>query len=243
MKKILIRINAFIKGLVLLARPHIYLGWSGAPFKFIANTLSLTKWIARQDKRGIMNDFYTPRRVYGRRFDLYRYVSEKYGLDNKAFDYIELGVAAGHSFKWWVDNSKHSNARFFGFDTFEGLPEDWGTFSRRDMAASVPFMDDMRVKFFKGLFQDTIPGFLTDYGKQENNLKVIHFDADLFSSTLFALTSIAPYLRKGDILIFDEFNVPNHEFLAFKMFTESYYVKTRLIGAVNNYLQVAMVIC
>jgi hypothetical protein len=53
---------------------------------------------------------------------------------------------------------------------------------------------------------------------------------------------MAPYLRKGDILIFDEFNVPNHEFLAFRIFTESYYIKTRLIGAVNNYLQVALII-
>ena len=242
MKKLLIRINAFIKGTVLLVRPHIYLGWLRSPFKFIANTLSLTKWIATQDKKGIMNDFYTSRRVYGRRFDLYRYISETNGLSNKAIDYFEFGVAAGHSFKWWVDNSKNGSSRFFGFDTFEGLPEDWGTFSRSDMASSVPLMDDMRVKFFKGLFQNTVPGFLRGFSHQESNLKVIHFDADLFSSTLFALTTIAPWLRKGDILIFDEFNVPNHEFFAFRIFTESYYVKTRLIGAVNNYLQVAMVI-
>ena len=73
-------------------------------------------------------------------------------------------------------------------------------------------------------------------------MKVIHLDADLFSSTLFALTSMAPYLRKGDILLFDEFNVPNHESLAFRMFCESYYVRTKLIGAVNNYLQVALII-
>ncbi|MDR2886523.1 MAG: hypothetical protein LBV26_00725 [Bacteroidales bacterium] len=53
---------------------------------------------------------------------------------------------------------------------------------------------------------------------------------------------MAPHLNAGDILFFDEFNVPNHEFLAFKIFTESYYVKTKLIGAVNNYYQTAFVI-
>ena len=64
-------------------------------------------------------------------------------------------------------------------------------------------------------------------------------DADLFSSTLFVLTSLANYLKEGDIVMFDEFNVPNHEFMAFKYFTESYYIKFELIGAVNNYYQVA----
>ena len=71
---------------------------------------------------------------------------------------------------------------------------------------------------------------------------MIHLDADLFSSTLYALTSMAPCLNTGDILFFDEFNVPNHEFLAFKIFTESYYVKTKLLGAVNNYYQTAFII-
>lgn len=67
-------------------------------------------------------------------------------------------------------------------------------------------------------------------------------DADLFTSTIYVLTSLAPYIRKGDIIIFDEFNVPNHEFLAYKIFTDSFNVKFRLIGAVNNFFQVAFII-
>lgn len=242
MKKIFIRINAFIKGIVLLSRPHIFLGWLRGPLYFISNTLSLTKWIAKQPKKGIHNDFYTPHRVYSRRFNLYQYLSEKFELQNTAFDYIEFGVAAGYSIRWWVTNSRAVDSRFYGFDTFEGLPEAWGTFSKSDMASSVPVIDDSRVKFYKGLFQESVPGFLKGWDIKENKLKVIHFDADLFSSTLFALTSMAPYLQKGDILLFDEFNVPNHEFLAFRIFSDSYYVKTRLLAAVNNYLQVAMII-
>ena len=30
-------------------------------------------------------------------------------------------------------------------------------------------------------------------------------DADLYSATLFTLTSFAPFLKKGDIILFDEF--------------------------------------
>jgi O-methyltransferase len=242
LKKIIIRINAFVKGLVLVMRPHIYIGWMRGPSFFFANTLSLTKWISRQETKSILNDFYTVSRDYKKRFILYQDIFENFGLINKPFDYIEFGVAAGHSFRWWISQATHNDCRFFGFDTFEGLPEAWGTFSRNDMAASVPVIDDARVKFFKGLFQDTVPDFLNGVDHKEGRLKIIHLDADLFSSTLYALTSLAPFLRKGDILIFDEFNVPNHEFLAFRIFTESYYIKTRLLGAVNNYLQVALII-
>jgi O-methyltransferase len=50
---------------------------------------------------------------------------------------------------------------------------------------------------------------------------------------------MGPYLKKGDILMFDEFNVPMHEFKALSEFINSFYVIVTLIGAVNNYYQVA----
>ena len=86
-----------------------------------------------------------------------------------------------------------------------------------------------------------MPAFVKQFPASANK-KIIHLDADLFSSTLYALTSMAPIIKPGDILLFDEFNVPNHEFFAFKVFSESYYIKTKLIGAVNDYYQVALLI-
>ena len=97
----------------------------------------------------------------------------------------------------------------------------------------VPDIDDSRDSFAKGLFQETLPGVLKTIDK--NKKKVILMDADLYTSTLYVLTSIAPYLAKGDIILFDEFNVPRHEFLAFSNFVDSYYVKLEMIGAANNY--------
>ena len=110
------------------------------------------------------------------------------------------------------------------------------------MTANIPDINDTRVQFIKGLFQESLPIFIKENEINSDKRKIIHLDADLFSSTLFVLTTLFPLIRKGDILIFDEFNVPNHEFLAFKIFTESFYVKTRLIGAVNNYYLVAFII-
>ena len=92
---------------------------------------------------------------------------------------------------------------------------------------------DTRASFYQGLFQQTLPGFLKTFCN--NKLMVIHMDADLYSSTLFTLTTLAPFLKKGDIILFDEFCVPTHEFLAVKNFTESYYINLQLIATANNY--------
>ena len=242
MRKSISRINSFLKGVILVLRPHILLGWLRRPLLTSSNILGLTKWIAQQDRTAALNDFYSPRRRYSKRYLLYQSVLDQLKLANEAFVYLEFGVSAGHSFRWWLEHCNNPSVLLYGFDTFEGLPERWGKFSKGDMIADVPKVDDSRVEFVKGLFQDTLPQFLTTHDISRSPRRVVHMDADLFSSTLFALTSLASSLRKGDVLIFDEFNVPNHEFFAFKIFSDSYHVKTRLLGAVNNYYQVAFII-
>jgi O-methyltransferase len=47
-------------------------------------------------------------------------------------------------------------------------------------------------------------------------------DSDLFSSALFVLIHMGPYLRPNDIIIFDEFHVWMDEFRAFKLFLKVY---------------------
>jgi hypothetical protein len=149
--------------------------------------------------------------------------------------YLEFGVAAGNSFKWWAEHNGNPKSQFHGFDTFEGLPEDWGVFKAGDMSTGSKFPDikDERVTFHKGLFQKTLPGFIQKANWSQR--KVIHMDADLYSSTLYVLTMLAPYLKKDDVVMFDEYTVPRHEFLAFKNFVESYYLEFELIAAANNY--------
>ncbi len=60
-------------------------------------------------------------------------------------------------------------------------------------------------------------------------------DADIYTATLYTLTSMAPYLKKGDIILFDEFVVPTHEFMAYRNFVDSYYINLELLGVANNY--------
>ena len=190
------------------------------------------------------NDFFVFKRKYNKRELLFEHVIKQQNLENEIIDYLEFGVASGESFKWWLKRLLNDKNRFYGFDTFEGLPENWGFFAKGDMSFTIPEFNDGRSKFYKGLFQDTLLEFLkNEYIEiEKDKRKIIHLDADLFSSTLFVLTSLYPYFNAGDIIFFDEFNVPKHEFLAFKIFCESYYVKFETLGAVNNYYQVAFML-
>ena len=242
MRRFLLKINAFIKSLVIGARPNYVFGFLIRPAMSISNTLSMTRWIHKNKNAEMYNDFFSPKRDYSKRCLLHENIIEKYELDKTPFEYLEFGVFEGNSFKWWLNRCSNEAHKFFGFDTFEGLPESWGSYAKGEMFAQLPDINDSRAKLYKGLFQDTLPFFLKKEELLNQNRKIIHLDADLFSSTIFALTSLAPYLKKGDILLFDEFNVPNHEYFAFKIFVESYYIKYKMIGAVNNYYQVAIMI-
>lgn len=200
---------------------------------------SLSKWRDEHPVKGY-NDFYQKDWNYDRRYNLYNALATQEGIFTDAIDYIEFGVAAGHSFRWWLEHNQNEGSRFFGFDTFEGLPEKWGPFEKGAMAVTLESLNitDKRASFYKGLFQDTLIPFLERYDGR--NRRLIHLDADLFSSTIFTLSQLYRFLKPGDILLFDEFAVPTHEFLAFKIFSESFYINYDVVGAANNYLFVAI---
>jgi hypothetical protein len=55
---------------------------------------------------------------------MYDYVNE-FSIKGEAIDYLEFGVWNGRSIRYWANLNKNENSRFFGFDSFQGLPEDW----------------------------------------------------------------------------------------------------------------------
>jgi O-methyltransferase len=232
-----LKVIKFIKDFLLASRILQLLQPFNKLFGFIYNFNLLTSWVHQHKKDEVlMNDFYRPVRHYEDRLKSFKAVADHYRLDEIPVCYLEFGVASGLSFKWWISHCKNPSSAFYGFDTFEGLPEDWGLFAKGDMHSAIPEINDSRGHFIKGIFQDTLNDFLVENGNSlKGKKKIIHLDADLFTATLFALSQLYPFLEKGDIIMFDEFNVYNHEFMAYRLFTECFYIKMRLISAQNNF--------
>ena len=207
-------------------------------FLLLSHMSEVSKWISTKGKSDY-NDFYLKKRDYAKRYKLYEYVIDKEEIKSN-IDYLEFGVASGNSFKWWLEKITDENSRFYGFDTFTGLPEKWGPFNVGDMnpGKEIPKYNDSRYVLINGLFQKTLYDFLEKYDPSKK--KIIHMDADLYSSTNFVLHALTPVIKSGDIILFDEFNVPMHEFKAFSEWTQINYIDYEVIGSVNNFLQVAI---
>lgn len=207
--------------------------------KKLGYLIELSEWCERQTHAAI--DAADAEFRHDKRYTLYEFLLANKGLD-RPMDYLEFGVAAGNSIRWWVEHNTDTESSFVGFDTFTGLPEDWsGGFGKGAFSTGgkTPDVKDVRCTFRAGLFQETLPKFLETYQRTDKRL-VLHLDADLYSATLYALAALAPYLRKGDMLFFDEFNVPLHEYRAFTDFLAAFGFKYRVLGAVNTFHAVAM---
>src|SRR5579872_2213853 len=120
-------------------------------FSFLHNFNLVTAWIHKHKKdKMLMNDFYTPVRTYDNRLKSFATIVEHYKINENPVCYLEFGVSGGGSFKWFLEHCKHPSSSFYGFDTFEGLPEDWGVFTKGDMIAPIPDVNDSRAHFIKG---------------------------------------------------------------------------------------------
>jgi hypothetical protein len=155
---------------------------------------------------------------------------------------LEFGVASGRTI------NQIARAVFpepvFGFDSFNGLPEDWNADHRRGkFAQAVPSVQP-NVELIVGLFAKTLPQFLKERSDQQVSL--LHIDCDLYSSTKVIFEELSSRIVPGTVIIFDEyFNYPGwqqHEFKAFQEFVFSRSLKYSYIGFNRSHAQVTVVI-
>ncbi len=135
--------------------------------------------------------------------------------------YLEFGVWEGHSIKFFAEKYKSKNSEFYGFDTFHGFPEDCLDMKKGHYSTSgdIPKTSDPRIKFIKGLFQETLTDFLEKLATESKKKTVlIHFDAPLHSATLFTLFKLDEKF-KNYYFIFDQFGTD--ECRAFNSYSQS----------------------
>lgn len=116
-----------------------------------------------------------------------------------------------------------------GFDSFEGLPEDWRPGFSKGRFATTTIPQVPNADLVVGMFEDTIPDWTPPAP-----LGLVHLDADLYSSTATVLKYLEPHLQPGCWIVFDEFHgydgCEQHEARAWEEFKSRTGMKTRVIG-------------
>jgi len=129
---------------------------------------------------------------------------------------LEFGVYRGTSLRFLASAAAGT---VHGFDSFEGLPEAW---TERDPAGQYRVgrrPEDLpdNVELHVGLFEETLPGFVAE---RSGPVRLLHVDCDLYASTVVIFQHLAPRVRAGSVIVFDEYfgyaDWRRHEFRAFQ---------------------------
>ena len=115
--------------------------------------------------------------------------------------WLEFGVFKGRDITVMAGETEQV---IYGFDSFEGLPEDWTHFQKKgrfSLDGQLPIVPE-NVKLIKGWFEDTLPGFLE---KHKESVSFLHVDSDLYSSAKFVLRELNDRIVPGTIILFDDF--------------------------------------
>ena len=117
---------------------------------------------------------------------------------------LEFGVWRGRSINYFSDELPEM--KFIGFDSFQGIPEDWagtgspaGSFSAE---GQIPTVND-NVKLQVGMIEETLPKFFKE--NLDVNIAFVHIDVDIYSTSKFILSNIKNRLMPGSIILFDDF--------------------------------------
>ena len=113
---------------------------------------------------------------------------------------LEFGVRHGTSIR---QLASFTSRPIYGFDSFEGLPEDWHqeskeVYSTRGKIPKVP----SHVTLIPGWFDQTLSLFLA---KHDEDVALINIDCDIYSSTKTVLDLLNARIKKGTIIVFDEY--------------------------------------
>ena len=181
--------------------------------------------------------------------DRRRHLRETLGCVTITGNILEFGVYKGGTINIISDRFKSDTC--WGFDSFEGLPEDWvmneGSavkFKQGHFKTILPKVND-NVNLVKGWFDKTLPEWIKIH---QQPIKLLHIDCDLYSSTKIIFETLNKYIRPGTVIIFDELcswnskSYPNWENGEWKALVEwmSTYGRSFEILHRNSYMQAAI---
>ncbi len=154
---------------------------------------------------------------------------------------LEFGVRRGTSINRIAGQAGQT---VHGFDSFEGLPEAWGSepsgtlSTGRQRPAVLP-----NVELHAGWFEATLPPFLAAHA---GPVRLVNVDSDLYSSAKTVLTALAGRIQPGTVLVFDEFignrTWRDDEYKAFQEYAQAHDARYEVIAVSPFTKQVALLI-
>lgn len=142
---------------------------------------------------------------------------------------LEFGVYKGESLLRLAQRCP--DRQVFGFDSFDGLPENWWRFPKGHLKTAMPCLARPNVTLVKGLFEQTLPGFLSTWPGQA---AFVNVDCVLYESTQACLLPLLPRCQVGTVILFDEYyNYPDfarHEWLAWREIRARFGIAARCIA-------------
>jgi hypothetical protein len=210
----------------VLVRPAAYMV---RRLGFRQDVITRVKFLAAEDSARYVLDTMMPCALFDNRYpllDLAIRQAPAHGL------MLEFGVFNAKSINYVA---KRIGARkIYGFDSFEGLAEDWGGTaalkSHFTLGGRLPQVVK-NVTLVKGWFDKTVPVFLQEHA---GPIAFAHMDADTYESTKLVLEIIADRFVAGTVLQFDEYlGYPawrNGEWLAFQNLCKERGIEYRYLG-------------
>ena len=123
--------------------------------------------------------------------------------------WLEFGVFRGRS----INFLSHYCKKIYGFDSFEGLSEDWSGNGHRKGSFNLggkPPSVKKNVELIVGYFESTLDSFLCK--NKDSRIALVHLDCDTYESTSYVLEKIKNYTNNGTVIIFDDyFGAPGFE--------------------------------
>lgn len=129
---------------------------------------------------------------------------------------MEFGVFEGVTLRH-IAKEIGPSRRVTGFDTFKGLPDDWGRLLEKGtFATDVPSLEGFSNAALEvGRIEDTLPALLARDGQP---VSMVHIDCPYYAINIFILEQVLPRMPEGSVVVFDEYygypSFKDHEFRA-----------------------------
>ena len=135
---------------------------------------------------------------------------------------LDLGVYKGGSTRRLA--RIYPEETIHGFDSFEGLPDDWSHTLKGDFGEIKGTLPNVpkNVVLYKGWFEDTLPPWKA--ANRDRSISILRVDCDIYSSTKTIFDVLGDRLESGSWIVFDELigyrGWEQHEYKAFREFIE-----------------------